>query len=655
MVNTQKTIVFPSDAGVIDITTYGAVPDDGLDDTAAIQQALNAHPTNNHVFYFPDGVYDISNTLTLAGSQKRNIFQGESEAGTILRLMDGVSSDFSGAIINFGPSPAQRFRNSLRDLTLNIGINHPDAVGVEFNASNQGLVKNVTIVSEDGQGNIGLDMSYADEVGPLLVKGVTVEGFDIGIKTRWQTASQTFEDITLKNQNVYGWQNSNAQRVFARNVTSTNSVTAIRNDSEAGMVLVDATLTGSGANVPAIYNQKSLYVRNVETSGYSLGIRNAINWGRGNPDVEIGYIDEHFANGAGENRSGAPFELFDSPDRMLNLPIQDPPEIPWETNFNNWANPGSFIIGTSGIPNDGLDDTPSIQAAIDSGATTVYLPRGKWDLNNTVLLGNNVQRFLGTEAILDANGTGKIRVTDGNSSVLAIERLEVQGGLKIEHASDRTLLLNDLLGSRYIPSVANPGNVFISDSLLQASVFRNQNVWARQLNIEGDTQSDPSIEAKILNDNSSVWILGLKTEDEGTVIKTINGGKTELLGTLHVGSGSSNADNPRYVTIDSSFSVAGSYGGGFSVLASEIRNGETRTTNTFNYADGYTAYSSNVNAVNNNPVAINDSYNAVEDTTLFIDAFNGILSNDTDIDGDILMMIITLVFLLMTVTIKPSF
>lgn len=588
----SANIVFPDDAGVINITSYGAIPDDSQDDTMAIQQALNEHPTGNHIFYFPNGVYDISDTLALSGSQKRNIFQGQSEDGTVLRLMDSVNSSFDGAIINFGPSPAQRFRNALRNMTISIGSEHPNAIGVQFNASNQGTMQDVTIVSEDGQGNIGLDMSYTDEIGPLLIKGVTVDGFDYGIWTRWPTASQTFEDITLRNQNTYGWFNLNSQRVFVRNLLSTNEVPAIRNDGEAGFVLIDSTLTGTGAasSVPAIINQKSIYVGNTMTTGYNLAVDSVITYGRGNPDLPIGYIDEYLGNGSGQSRSGGPFELFPSPDQMLELPVQESPEVSWESDLNNWDGPHHHIIGESGFPDDGIDDTPSIQAAVDSGATTIYLPRGTWDLSGTLELGGNVKRFLGTEALLDANGTGRLQVGDGAEPVVVIERLEVKGDLSIEHASDRTLLLNNLLGSRYVPSVTNPGDVFINDSLLQPSIFRNQTVWARQLNMEGDTQEDPSIEAKLLNDSAQVWILGLKTEDEGTVIKTINGGSTELYGTLHVGSGTSNEANPRFVTIDSSFSAAGVYGDGFSIQASETRNGETRVADTFNFADAYVAY-----------------------------------------------------------------
>jgi hypothetical protein len=585
-----ENIIFPTDAGVIDVEAYGAKPDDGIDDTAAIQKAIDSHPSNNYTFYFHNGVYDISDTLTLAGTQKRNIFQGQSQSGTILRLMDSVSSAFNQAVINFGPSPAQRFRNSMRNMTISVGKGHANAVGVQFNASNQGVMQNVTITSDDGQGRIGLDMSYTGEVGPLLIKDLTVNGFDYGIKTQWQTASQTFENITLNNQNVYGWWNTSSQKVFAQNVQSTNQVTAIRNDGEAGFILLDSNLVGVGSatNAPAIINQKSMYVKNTQTSGYALALDDNLTGGRGNGDVPIGYIEEYAANGSSASRSGGPFELFASPDRTLGLAVQDSPNIAWDNNLNNWDGPQKHIIGTSGKPNDGIDDTASIQAAIDSGATTVYIPQGSWDLAGTLYLRGNVKRLIGTESILDAGGKGKIVVLDGTAPEVVIERLE---GLDfIEHASSRTLVLNDLLGFRYVPTVTKPGNLFINDSSGGASTFRNQNVWARQLNIEGDTQNAPNAAPKVLNDNSRVWILGMKTEDLGTVIKTINGGKTDLYGSVHVGSGISNASNPRFVTINASLSVAGIYGGGFSVLASETRGKETRTATTFNSADVYTAY-----------------------------------------------------------------
>ncbi|XDE62794.1 glycosyl hydrolase family 28-related protein [Arthrospira platensis BEA 1257B] len=213
-----QNIVFPADAGVVDVRDYGAIPNDGIDDTAAIQQAINENAGQNRIIYFPNGVYDVSGRIAYPGSEKRNILQGESRDGTIIRLQDNLG--FDTAVIDTGNPPAQRFRNGIRDLTVDVGQGNPDAIAINFIANNQGTLNNVRIVSRDGQGAIGLDLA-TDENGPLLVKDVEVVGFDVGIRTLNPTATQTLEGVKLVNQNVYGWQNFN-QTLFVRDLESTN-------------------------------------------------------------------------------------------------------------------------------------------------------------------------------------------------------------------------------------------------------------------------------------------------------------------------------------------------------------------------------------------------------------------------------------------------
>ncbi|MGL5809676.1 MAG: glycosyl hydrolase family 28-related protein [Nocardioides sp.] len=602
---TAAAISFPADSGVVDVTAtaYGARPDDGVDDTAAIQRALDQHPTNNTVFYFPAGRYDISDTLRLSGSLRRTIIQGAGQGLTTLRLADTVPAAFDQAVINFGPKPAQRFRNSLRDLTISVGIGHPAAIGVQFNASNQGTVRDVEIRSDDPAkaGAIGLDLRYTDEVGPLLVTGLTVDGFDRGIWTKWQTASQTFDGVVLRDQRTFGWENSANQNVYARNVVSDNDVTAIRNNDDANngqgkFLLVDSVLTGGpGASaLPAIENQKAMYVRNVTTPGYERALRNRVAFGRGNGHVLGQAVPEYWANGSGPNRSGPPFELFGSPDRMLGLATTSIPEPALETDPAAWAGPKGFATGNrgtgSGHVSDGADDTPALQAAIDSGATTVYLPNGTWQIDGTLTLRGDVERMMGTEAFVTMGPNGRIVVDDGTSDSVVIERMENLG--RVEHASDRTLILADLLGVDYVPTAANPGDLFLSDVAAGAMTVRNQRVWARQLNIERNTTAPGAPAAKLIVDGATVSILGYKTEDPGTTVLTINGGRTELLGASHVaGANPANGTSPaRLVTVDSSLSAAIVTGGDFTTVASETRNGTTRTAPNLASADVYTAY-----------------------------------------------------------------
>ena len=60
-------------AAVIDVTTYGTIPNDSADDSSAIQTAIDAAPANSTI-YFPRGIYLLSGItinnrsgLTLSG------------------------------------------------------------------------------------------------------------------------------------------------------------------------------------------------------------------------------------------------------------------------------------------------------------------------------------------------------------------------------------------------------------------------------------------------------------------------------------------------------------------------------------------------------------------------------------------------------------
>jgi hypothetical protein len=282
--------------------------------------------------------------------------------------------------------------------------------------------------------------------------------------------------------------------------------------------------------------------------------------------------------------------LFDSPAQSLNLAVEEAPVVAWEQREATWRSPHHFPRGTSGKPDDAYDDTPSIQAAIDSGATTVYLPRGTWRIRGQLFLRGNVRHFLGCEARLgpvDKGQTPVVIVAKGTSPVVLAEGLEA-GGVRFTHSSKRTLHMRHLLGGSYHASDADVcGRLFLTDVTLgPLTVAKGQHVWARQLNIEGDTTEDASSEAKVQNRGGTVWILGMKTEDAGTVIKTVDGGRTELLGHLHVGH---RGEAPCFVTLDSDFTAAVTSAGSFPIAAVETRDGETRRAENLNMADLYCA------------------------------------------------------------------
>lgn len=93
----------------------------------------------------------------------------------------------------------------------------------------------------------------------------------------------------------------------------------------------------------------------------------------------------------------------------------------------------------------------------------------------------------------------------------------------VQHASRRTLVLR---GGSYMNTVSG-GKVFIEDTTAVPLMFDHQQVWIRQMNTES-YQHNPHI----VNHGSDVWILGLKTEKDRTIIGTYQGGRTEVLGAL---------------------------------------------------------------------------------------------------------------------------
>ena len=128
---------------------HGIIADDGIDDTAAIQAMFDTFRTNV-TYYFGDGVYDISDTLTHpngVGVPVPNLItiQGESQEGTIFKLADGL--DHQGAIIEYGSGVAQAFSNRILDVTFDTGTGNTNASGVTFNGNNQSTIKDVTIRS----------------------------------------------------------------------------------------------------------------------------------------------------------------------------------------------------------------------------------------------------------------------------------------------------------------------------------------------------------------------------------------------------------------------------------------------------------------------------------------------------------------------------
>ncbi len=550
--------VFPNDAGVVNVTLppYNAKGDGVSDDTAAIQAALSDHPNMGAIVYLPNGVYRISNTLRWphgrgeGDEEKRTVLWGQSRDGAVLQLRDDCPGFEDRrrprAVIWTGQAPAQRFGNEIHNLTVDTGVGNPGACGVQFIANNQGGMYDVAIVSGDGHGVTGLDMGYTDEQGPCLIQRVRVVGFETGVHLATGVASEVLEEVSHERQAVVGLRND-GQPCTIRALRSRNAAPAVR--VTAGFtVLVDSELSGVGeaATAAAIVSDAALVLRDVRTSGYRLALESRL------PGAETDLPGPEIA----EYRSKPGLDLFGGHPEALRLPARATPRAPWDP-MDQWASVTRFGAG----PGDDGDDADAIQAAIDSGATTVYLPRGEYRIGHTVVLRGALRRLIGCRAWLapaeplSRSDAPLLRLDDGPESTVFVEGLatDFSSGpfVFLEHAASRALVLGQLMinfqGARAYRNTGS-GDLYIEDVVGRGFTFRGQSVWARQLNPEGDG-------THLWNDGGRLWTLGLKTEGGGTLVQTTGGGATEVIGGLSytVGPGKM---APMFVTEDSDLSAS---------------------------------------------------------------------------------------------------
>lgn len=497
------------------VKDYGATGDGFTDDTAALQAALSDGRSNllgnyNGVpkgLYFPPGTYLIHDALLWNGCCVT--LQGAGPGQSIIRLAassSGFGSASSPKAMITTPAGNTSFRQNIWDLALSVAPGNPGAVGIDYVSNNNGSVRDVSIASDDGSGVAGVLLTR-HYPGPLLIKNVSVDGFQYGFKTAAYEYGPTFEAVTLAHQTVAGIYNQQ-QTISLRDLHSSNSVPAIINNG--GLVLVlDGVLQGGSSATQAIQNVGGLYARNVQSSGYGATLVDAT------PKIPVyvtGTLSEYVV--------GTPQTLRGGTSAVsLNLPISETPAYE-DADPAAWA---AFRPSWYG-------DTKGLQALLNSGASTIYFPFAAYFSYNeaTVTVPDNVKRIVGFSSIVNGsisgtNGGGIRFIVSSNSTApLVIEQFGY--GVKVDHSGKRPVVVKS--GRYSYASSESAGPVYLEDVTLakQLVIQRGQQIWARQL----DTEIPGT---KIIN-YGTFWVMGLKTEQDGTVIDTQSTGSTEVLGNL---------------------------------------------------------------------------------------------------------------------------
>ncbi len=567
---------WPRAAGVVNVkeAPYFARGDGRTDDTAALQQAIRDHESRGRTIYLPEGVYLISAPLRFTENSSsnrnsrfgRNTLRGENTADTVIRLRDQTFTDplRPQAVLNNGyisffngrseETVADWFHNHVSDLTIDIGRGNPGAKGLEFFSNNTGSVRNVRIVSRDGQGTIGLDLGHLDKNGPLLVKGLTVVGFDVGVRTGNTVNSQTLEDINLQQQRVTALDND-GQALAIRNLRTSGNAMALRNRF-GHVTLVDAVLQGgpAAAALAAMDNGEFLTLRNVAVSGFNLAVRNRRG---GAPDLAGSVAGDWTSHGTA-------LQLFPGSGQSLRLPVAATPELE-DLPAALWVNARDWRLTTE------TDDALALQRAVDNGAMDVYVPSdARVVLKSDVILRGAVRQVHLMQSRVESVGGARLRVADGGAPTLVVRDAFIQGGSGfdlVNESSRRLVVLDSELAVRG----SGRGPVFL-ENVVGRFEFGSHAVWARQLNSEPEG-------LKISNHGGRLWVLGLKTERAGTAVATRAGGSTEVLGGL-VYTTTSSVD-PLFTVDDARLSASlaeVAYGPPpYQTLVRETRHGATRS------------------------------------------------------------------------------
>jgi hypothetical protein len=530
-----EDFVLPADAGAVNVRSHGAAGDGVTDDTAAIRAAIAAtvppndggNPNNGRMLYFPNGTYLVSDTISW---QRWIRIAGQSRDGTIIRLKNG-SAGFNGTadkpVLRCYYSNNTTFANYIDNLTIDIGTENPSATGLRYNNHNEGAVRNIRIRSTD-RGRIGLDMTE-NEFGPGLIKDVTIEGFARGVVTVGSVSHATFENLTLIGQSALGFENN--LPVSIRNLVSINTVPALQNNAFylAHAVVVGATLSGGATTHPAIINNGGLYLRDASASGYARLLRE--NGANRSGLALTEYISSN------DERVGA---FADECTGHLRLPIETPP-APVLDAVTAWVKPADG----SGVR------TAAVQAAFNSGASTVYL-RYYGDVNwgyrvdATIRVPATVKRIVSIHSevssaygyyqdYLDAN-TPVMRIEGDTTEPLVIENVRAsrypynaeRPGFDI--ASNRPVFFKSCGGANIRALAGYTGKIWLEDTHCGLEIRGTQHVWASHYNMENNPSELIANRTYVTNAGGAFWCLGMKTESFAVHVDTTAGGSSEILG-----------------------------------------------------------------------------------------------------------------------------
>ena len=534
------------------------------------------------ILYFPNGTYLVSDTIIYETRESRKFykdrwsfelnrnihFEGESREGAIIRLADHAKGFEYGQIrpiISFILRPEtvaehianNAMLNTVKDLTIDCGRGNGGAVGIKYYANNSGRIENVTVKSSDEafDGFAGILLS-GESVG--VFNDLRIDGFDYGVLIL-NGERELYERVTFANQRICGIYAKHVSGVF-KDIRNEGSVPTFKADAHTYTAASFLNVEGdvlTGENF--VYNDK-------------LGKT---------PYPKIRLL-------------GAKNEK-----QTLGLPILDAPTFTYPAP-EEWV-----CVNHFGAVGDGeTDDTAAIQAAMNSGAEVIYFNQGRYRIEDEILIPKTVRivnfcfcDMVAGQRLREGRELGAFVIAEDSDAPLLLTNAftwEKFCGLFhfVRHSAKRDLVLKDLhLQTACVYRNTVPGSrVFLDDvacttgdfsewyfyrregeePIYASNIpfeFHGQQVFGRNLNPE-------RADLEIVNDGGEAVFLGIYVEGPGTLLQTLNGGKSEIY-TFVAAAGTDNPEKPVLLNENSNVSaVAGFLYGAprvYPVVVREIR------------------------------------------------------------------------------------
>lgn len=493
--------------GFLPVTAFGAKPDDGQDDTIALQSAIEAALQRGLVAFFPSGRYLVSDTLKAMQPVEKNRrgrwLQDRRRANALVGATSGerpvlqLADHAPGFDDPRNPKPLVWFwaqpRNTERAGSTNPEHEQPNisfnqmfsGIDIDLRAAGNSGAVGIRHAGSQGCAIEGVKVRADGAFGGLYnmpgqgggVYDLVVEGGRYGIWANHRSRYPVAAGVRLigQTESAIHWNGQSNLTVAGFYIERSEPGPVVT--SQAGrkahnraLTLVDGIINGAGGRSLENAAGRSVYMRNLFVSGFGEIVRS------GNlPAVsshERSLVKEYSFAGAGTKSivDGDPVrsehEIRDvvAVDRLPDAKMFIGRHLWTGRPAPSFEDADAMSITRYGArPNDGVDDTDAIRAALEKH-DKIFVPAGTFQVRQTLVLDRRTQLFGAAKhlSVIRADedwdapvGTPIVRTVDDPTaqtslSFLMIERPAKRAELTLlDWRAGRKSVVRDVMGGQY--------------------------------------------------------------------------------------------------------------------------------------------------------------------------------------------------------------